>query len=271
MGRLYAISQRLKSAGKASCGLAFFIFFFFLPWSAQSQDSASLRGTVRDAQGNPLAGATVQLHFNEAQIQTVLTDSQGRYSFATLRSGVCVLRAEHDGYSGAEIPSLFLGPQEKKTVDVALQPVRSPALSPAQKPAFFDQPQFTVSGVTDTTNLGGHGSDTIVRARETLAKETVSLGKDSVVTATVGKYERQRESIQASLVREDTAVLHHSLAEVQEIQRRLTALGFDTGGTDGRVGNDTMLAVQNFQRKIGMQPADGYAGVNLLARLREAR
>ena len=62
-----------------------------------------------------------------------------------------------------------------------------------------------------------------------------------------------------------------TLFEVQEIQRRLTALGFDTGGTDGRVGNDTMRAVRNFQRKIGMEPADGYAGVMLLARLREAR
>jgi membrane-bound lytic murein transglycosylase B len=59
-----------------------------------------------------------------------------------------------------------------------------------------------------------------------------------------------------------------TLAEVEEIQRRLTALGYDTGGTDGRVGNDTMLAVQNYQRKIGMEPADGYAGVRLLARLR---
>ena len=61
-----------------------------------------------------------------------------------------------------------------------------------------------------------------------------------------------------------------TLAEVQEIQRRLTEHGYDTGGTDGRVGNDTMSAVQNFQRKIGMLPADGYAGVTLLARLRAA-
>ena len=60
-----------------------------------------------------------------------------------------------------------------------------------------------------------------------------------------------------------------SVAEVQEIQRRLTALGFDTGGTDGRVGNDTMRAVQDFQRKFGMTPVDGYAGVTLLTRLRE--
>jgi peptidoglycan lytic transglycosylase B len=62
-----------------------------------------------------------------------------------------------------------------------------------------------------------------------------------------------------------------TLAEVKEIQQRLTALGFDTGGADGRVGNDTMKAVQDFQHKIGMAPADGYAGVTLLARLRQAR
>jgi membrane-bound lytic murein transglycosylase B len=60
-----------------------------------------------------------------------------------------------------------------------------------------------------------------------------------------------------------------TLAEVQEIQKRLTGLGFDTGGTDGRVGNDTMIAIRNFQRRIGMQPADGYAGLKLLARLRQ--
>ncbi len=60
-----------------------------------------------------------------------------------------------------------------------------------------------------------------------------------------------------------------TLAEVQEIQRRLTALGFDTDGTDGRVGRETMRAVRAFQQRAGMQPADGYAGVKLLARLRQ--
>jgi hypothetical protein len=59
-----------------------------------------------------------------------------------------------------------------------------------------------------------------------------------------------------------------TLAETQEIQRRLTALGFDTGGADGRVGNATRLAAQRFQRERGMKPADGYVGVTLLERLR---
>ncbi|HYA04405.1 MAG TPA: lytic murein transglycosylase [Xanthobacteraceae bacterium] len=59
-----------------------------------------------------------------------------------------------------------------------------------------------------------------------------------------------------------------TLAEIQEIQRRLTALGFDAGDADGRIGNSTTLAVLAFQRKAGIQPADGYPGVGLLARLR---
>jgi lytic murein transglycosylase len=60
-----------------------------------------------------------------------------------------------------------------------------------------------------------------------------------------------------------------TLAELQEIQQRLTALGFDTGGADGRIGGATTLAVRGYQRKIGIEPADGYAGVGLLARLRQ--
>ena len=60
-----------------------------------------------------------------------------------------------------------------------------------------------------------------------------------------------------------------TLAEVQEMQKRLTAAGFDTGGTDGRVGNDTMKAIKDFQIKAGLLPADGYGGLKVLARLRQ--
>ncbi len=60
-----------------------------------------------------------------------------------------------------------------------------------------------------------------------------------------------------------------TLTELQEVQARLTQAGFDTGGTDGRVGNDTMKAVKDFQVKAGLDPADGYAGLKVLARLRQ--
>src|SRR5437667_3643973 len=60
-----------------------------------------------------------------------------------------------------------------------------------------------------------------------------------------------------------------TLAEVQEMQLRLTKAGFDTGGTDGRVGNHTMKAIRDYQTKMGLLPADGYGGLKVLARLRQ--
>ncbi len=59
-----------------------------------------------------------------------------------------------------------------------------------------------------------------------------------------------------------------SMPETQELQERLTALGFDTGGSDGRVGEKTQSAIQAWQKSIGMQPADGYPSDKVLARLR---
>ncbi len=60
-----------------------------------------------------------------------------------------------------------------------------------------------------------------------------------------------------------------TLAEIKEIQRRLNERGFKTDGVDGRTGSDTVKAILAFQRKVGMQPADGYAGLKVLARLRQ--
>jgi membrane-bound lytic murein transglycosylase B len=61
-----------------------------------------------------------------------------------------------------------------------------------------------------------------------------------------------------------------TLAEVKEIQRRLTERGFKTDGIDGRTGSDTIKAILAFERKVGMHPADGYAGLKVLARLRQS-
>jgi len=60
-----------------------------------------------------------------------------------------------------------------------------------------------------------------------------------------------------------------TLEEVKEIQRRLNEQGFKTDGVDGRTGSDTIRAILAYQKKVGMDPADGYAGLKLLARLRQ--
>jgi membrane-bound lytic murein transglycosylase B len=60
-----------------------------------------------------------------------------------------------------------------------------------------------------------------------------------------------------------------TLAEVQEMQRLLSAQGFNPGGVDGRIGPETVAAVRGYQQKVGLKPADGYAGLKVLARLRQ--
>ena len=61
-----------------------------------------------------------------------------------------------------------------------------------------------------------------------------------------------------------------SREETEELQRRLTALGYDTQGVDGIVGPNTRSAIRNFQAAKGMIP-DGYLSAALLSQVRAAR
>jgi len=58
-----------------------------------------------------------------------------------------------------------------------------------------------------------------------------------------------------------------AFAEKKEMQRRLTAKGFNTSGVDGIIGPNTIQAIRNYQRSIGLVP-DGYASYDILKRLR---
>jgi peptidoglycan hydrolase-like protein with peptidoglycan-binding domain len=56
----------------------------------------------------------------------------------------------------------------------------------------------------------------------------------------------------------------------QELQKRLSSLGFDVGEADGKVGSKTRDAVRNFQLRRGLTP-DGYADLAVLRELRAIR
>ena len=53
----------------------------------------------------------------------------------------------------------------------------------------------------------------------------------------------------------------------QNLQRLLTAKGFDTGGTDGVIGNKSKVAIEGFQASRGLA-VTGVPSLDLLARLR---
>jgi tetratricopeptide (TPR) repeat protein len=144
----------------------------------ESLAALTLQGIVRDSLNRPVAGATVCLQSKDAQILTVHTDSAGAYFFSAVRQGVYTLSAEMAGYGKVTSSQFVLGPKNK-TVDLTFSSANTGEQkeSTSAPPEFFDEPHFTVAGVTDTTNLGGHGSDTMVRNRETLAQATAALGQ----------------------------------------------------------------------------------------------
>src|SRR5207244_8396474 len=70
----------------------------------------------------------------------------------------------------------------------------------AGSPEFYDEPKFNVAGVTDTTNLGGHGSSAVQRSTETLTKEAISLKQESPTDSQAGSLHADREKpLRASL------------------------------------------------------------------------
>lgn len=58
-----------------------------------------------------------------------------------------------------------------------------------------------------------------------------------------------------------------TLADRQELQRRLTAAGYDTQGTDGVIGTNTQNAIRAYEAASGL-PQTGVATATLLAMLR---
>jgi peptidoglycan hydrolase-like protein with peptidoglycan-binding domain len=57
---------------------------------------------------------------------------------------------------------------------------------------------------------------------------------------------------------------------IREIQRRLTSLGHDTRGADGKLGPGSRAAIASFQRAHGL-PATGFIGPSDLNSLGIAR
>lgn len=239
MGRLYLVARQVTFSRVAAALVVTAVALSLQ--SQQAADASTLHGTVRDVQGKVVASAAVQLRAKDAaKPLTAHADSQGNYSFARLQPGAYSVRAEMAGYGAAEIPSLFIGSKEVKTVDFTLLPAKIPASQSAPAPAFFDQPQFTVAGVTDTTTLGGHGSDTVVRTRDSIAQETATLGKAPAGSQPAASANTET-MLRDKIAREPgSAALHHSLADVEE-----------------RLGN-SLQAVREYQRAAELDPDEGY-------------
>lgn len=158
---------------------------------AKPTHTASVHGHVSEATGNPAVDVFVFLeHATEnpgadgalthgVETQKVHTSGKGAFNFPSLDEGSYTIYAQT--VSGVRTPRehLTLKRSETRTVNLAFRPIQTSDQFAQQAPDFFDEPQFTVAGVTEASNSGGHGIENIKRASEALVKATGSLSKDS--------------------------------------------------------------------------------------------
>jgi tetratricopeptide (TPR) repeat protein len=183
---------------------------------------AALQGVVRDSSAHPVADAVVHLQAEDGHPLTAHTDSTGTYRFSAIPEGSYTLRAEMAGHVSATSSTFVLGANVSRTIDLTLQPAKGDeSQNSAMGPEFYDEPHFTVAGVTDTTNLGGHGSDVIVRNREALASATAALKTET-----------------ADKTNADEAERHHLLADADEKR------------------GDPLQAVREYQRAAELNPSE---------------
>lgn len=219
------------------------VLFVLIVWCLPSvAQTATVQGTVRDSSGKAVASAKVILQGADgATFATAKTDALGAYKLPGVASGAYTVQVEASGYARQVLPQFTLGPNDVKVVDIVL----IPSGSNAQAPEFYDEPQFTVAGVTDTTNLGTHGADTVVRNTESLARETASMNRGAGSAATPA----------------DAATLQTLRDAVQREPRSFQA-NHELGKTLLDNGN-ARAAAPYLERAAALNPADHQAAYDL--------
>src|SRR6188472_194680 len=103
--------------------LALTVPFLLVPRLASAQfDAATVLGTVADATGGVVPGATVTLKNTETGITAVtISDSEGRYQFLNVRIGVYSLRAELQGFSAAIADKIPVTVNARQRVDLTMK------------------------------------------------------------------------------------------------------------------------------------------------------
>ncbi|MGA3105894.1 MAG: tetratricopeptide repeat protein [Terriglobales bacterium] len=263
---------------------------------AQSQEPrndsvpAVVHGFVRDSMSKPVADAKVFLESSDKMqigmnaAQTTHSDSQGAYRFVIFYGGSYILRAERNGCAGASVGPVNLVGKENKAVDLTLepsvdaqgrnapQPAGNGKLGTQTQPAFFDEPQFTVAGVTQASNSGGHGSDTVLRSTEALAKATVSLSDEftksqeaaTAVSEAELKSAAERDPKNFDSIRKLCEFLagEGKSAEALDCLQRATLLNPADGevhhllGTAEEKSGKPLEAVREYQRAAELDPSE---------------
>src|SRR5918992_4056308 len=108
-------SMKLRSIGALLCTLA----LAALPAIAQEQ-SGAIEGTITDATGAVVPGATVEAR-GTGRVQSTVSDAGGAYRFPALPPGTYVISASLPGFTSVNVPDVRLSLGQTLKVDLGLR------------------------------------------------------------------------------------------------------------------------------------------------------
>ncbi len=108
------------------------------------------------------------------------TDSNGAFAFARISAATYTMRIKKDGFRDAVCEKFVVPPRQREQASVTLAG-NSEAASVSSSVSidagmqFNDEPNYTIAGITDGGESGGHGSDSSQRVSDALVRETLAL------------------------------------------------------------------------------------------------
>ncbi len=244
--------SRLRRGAGGFCAGVLLVVLMLPGWShselcAQSPNTFTVSGTVRNPAGEAIAGAQVILEeAGSARNFETKANADGTFAIAVRRGGTYTLRAEKSGLRPRSTKPFVLSAGKNKHFDLVLG--SSASSTPAME--FKDEPAFTVAGVTDWSNVGLHGSDTTSRTSEALAKETLTLKAGGMEKIPDSRYKPALE-----------LTAKGDFTQAREEVRKLLAASDDAegrkllGDLDERLG-DPLEAVREYERAARMHPSE---------------
>src|SRR5689334_16102870 len=134
-----------RSEGLVKKTTLFLFFLMFASLGVYSQSgTSSVTGTVADAQGNIITGATVTLISAQNSRRTDVSNDSGAYSFASVQPGTYTIEAEAKGFKKASLSAFQALVDKATTINIPLE----------------------VGQVTETVNVDSSGVDSIINTQD---------------------------------------------------------------------------------------------------------
>jgi outer membrane receptor protein involved in Fe transport len=228
-------------------------------WPAGAQEQRGvIEGTVRDATGAILPGATVEATAQNGAVLNTVSDDAGVYRFPSVAPGNYTLRASLSGFQSRSVENVQVGLGQIKAIDFALplagvtETVEVTAISPL----------VDVRQATRQTNIRSEQVELLPKGRDFTSLVTQApganneprLGGISIDGASAGENRYIIDGMETTDLQTGTSGMNLIADFVEEVQVRSSGYTAEYGGATGGVINVlTKSGTNNFGGTAGFQ------------------